>query len=73
MADLGSSLLKMKLFQDISNAASKEFALEKAMAKMKGEWENVRFNCQPYRESGVSILSGVDDIQVFRNGFFLNI
>ena len=37
------------------------------MAKMKGEWENVRFNCQPYRESGVSILSGVDDIQVFRD------
>ena len=23
-----------------------------------------RFNCQPYRESGVSILAGVDDIQV---------
>ena len=26
-----------------------------------------RFNCQPYRESGVSILSGVDDIQVQLN------
>jgi hypothetical protein len=28
--------------QEISSSASKEFALEKAMAKMKGEWENVR-------------------------------
>ena len=25
----------------------------------------MRFACEPYRESGVSILSGVDDIQVF--------
>jgi hypothetical protein len=28
--------------QEISSSASKEFALEKAMAKMKAEWENVR-------------------------------
>ena len=50
--------------QEISASASKEFALEKAMGKMKDEWEHVRFACQPYRESGVSILAGVDDIQV---------
>ena len=52
---------------DISSSASKEFALEKAMGKMKGEWEHVRFACEPYRESGVSILAGVDDIQVKLN------
>ena len=27
-------------------------------------FSQVRFACEPYRESGVSILSGVDDIQV---------
>ena len=63
MIDAGVHKLGERL-AEISSSASKEFALEKAMAKMKGEWEHVRFACEPYRESGVSILSGVDDIQV---------
>jgi hypothetical protein len=28
------------------------------------EWQNILFECNPYRESGVSILSGVEDVQV---------
>ena len=63
MIDAGVHKLGDRL-QEISSSASKEFALEKAMGKMKDEWEHVRFVCEPYRESGVSILASVDDIQV---------
>ena len=31
---------------------------------MKTEWDNVQFTFVAYRETGVSILSAVDDIQV---------
>ena len=71
MIDAGVHKLGERL-AEISSSASKEFALEKAMAKMKGEWEHVRFACEPYRESGVSILSGVDDIQVRMGGIIRN-
>lgn len=43
--------------EEIGATASKEYALEMAMAKMKDEWLNVVFECIPYRESGVSTLT----------------
>ncbi|XP_067685210.1 dynein axonemal heavy chain 3-like [Haliotis asinina] len=49
---------------DISSQASKEFALEKALSKMKTEWESVHFNFVAYKDSGISILSAFDEIQV---------
>ncbi|OCT58631.1 dynein heavy chain 12, axonemal [Xenopus laevis] len=50
-------------FEQISVAASKEFSLEKAMHTMVELWDNISFSTSPYRESGVSILSAVDEIQ----------
>uniref|UniRef100_A0A4W6E1J2 Dynein axonemal heavy chain 12 n=1 Tax=Lates calcarifer TaxID=8187 RepID=A0A4W6E1J2_LATCA len=50
-------------FESISAAASKEFSLEKAMQTMMHIWDGVSFHHQPYRETGVSILTALDEIQ----------
>ncbi|RMX38335.1 hypothetical protein pdam_00005508 [Pocillopora damicornis] len=70
--DSGSTLRKvlkfnlrpfMDEFEGISVGASKEFSLEKAMQKMVDEWDSVMFNTTEYRDTGVSILAAVDEIQ----------
>ncbi|XP_055503511.1 dynein axonemal heavy chain 12 [Leucoraja erinacea] len=70
--DSGTTLRKMlrlnltpflEKFEETSAAASKEFSLEKAMHTMDEAWESISFNTSLYRDSGVSILSAVDEIQ----------
>ena len=70
--DSGTSLRKMlkydlephlEAFEGVSVAASKEFSLEKAMQKMEDDWDPIVFNTTAYRDSGVSILTSVDEIQ----------
>ncbi|CAH1783206.1 unnamed protein product, partial [Owenia fusiformis] len=49
---------------DISSQASKEYALEKALEKMQKDWGAMHFTFVPYKETGISILSAFDDVQV---------
>ncbi|CAF3483983.1 unnamed protein product [Rotaria sp. Silwood1] len=53
----------MDQFEVVSAGASKEFSLEKALRKMQDDWEPVMFNTSKYKETGLTILSSVDDIQ----------
>ncbi|CAL9702663.1 unnamed protein product [Knipowitschia caucasica] len=50
-------------FESVSAAASKEYSLEKAMQTMVTVWDDVSFHHQPHRETGVSILTSLDEIQ----------
>ncbi|KAG7264995.1 hypothetical protein CRUP_017155 [Coryphaenoides rupestris] len=50
--------------EEIGASASKEHSLETALEKMRGEWEELRFSFTPYRDTGISIVSAVDDVQV---------
>ena len=40
------------------------FVYFQALEKMKTEWEAMFFTFVPYKDTGISILSAIDDIQV---------
>ncbi|KAL7290283.1 hypothetical protein TKK_0015983 [Trichogramma kaykai] len=57
-------LQHVERLEDVSAAASKEYSLEQSLRHMQREWQEVRFELLAYRESGVSVLAGCDDIQL---------
>ncbi|XP_032895202.1 dynein heavy chain 3, axonemal-like [Amblyraja radiata] len=48
----------------ISSQASKEYTLEKALSKMRKDWEEVDFTFVRYKDTSIDILAAQDDIQV---------
>ncbi|CAH8618645.1 unnamed protein product [Heterobilharzia americana] len=54
----------LEQLEEVGAAAAKEHQLETTISKMKEEWRQMSFEMLPYRDTGLSILSAVDDIQV---------
>ncbi|XP_053350493.1 dynein axonemal heavy chain 3 [Clarias gariepinus] len=63
MVELGLNKHTDRL-EEMAACASKEYSLEKALEKMKNEWTELQFGFKPYRDTGTSVVSAVDDIQV---------
>lgn len=70
MIEYGLSVHIAKL-EEISSSATKEHSLESNLRKMQDEWAEIYFDLIPYRESGVEILSAVDDIQMLLDDHIL--
>lgn len=51
--------------EEIADAASKEFNIEKIMNKMQEDWEPVQVELKPWKDTGTYIVGGssVDEVQ----------
>ena len=61
MIELGL-LLHIAKLEEISSAAVKEHALQQSLQRMKEDWADIKFQFVLYRETGVHILTAIDDI-----------
>nr|XP_033343017.1 dynein heavy chain 7, axonemal [Megalopta genalis] len=61
--EMGLDSLASK-FEAISDNASKEATLEKAMDRMQKDWADLVFTVNPFKETGTHVIAGVDDIQL---------
>ncbi|KAJ8717801.1 hypothetical protein PYW07_005731 [Mythimna separata] len=50
-------------YEIISVAATKELALITNLNKMMAEWTDICFKTNPYKDTGINILTALDDIQ----------
>ncbi|CAB3257081.1 unnamed protein product [Arctia plantaginis] len=54
---------KIDQYEIVSIAATKELALITSFKNMMAEWNDVCFKTSPYKDAGLHILSGLDDIR----------
>ncbi|XP_055621192.1 dynein axonemal heavy chain 12 [Toxorhynchites rutilus septentrionalis] len=50
-------------FEIISIGANKELQLQQNLAAMIKEWETIEFKLNPFKDTNINILSGLDEIQ----------
>uniref|UniRef100_A0AAG5DIC0 Dynein heavy chain linker domain-containing protein n=1 Tax=Anopheles atroparvus TaxID=41427 RepID=A0AAG5DIC0_ANOAO len=50
-------------FEIISIGANKELALQQSLQAMIAEWENIVFKLSAFKDTGINILTGLDEIQ----------
>ncbi|VVC27190.1 Hypothetical protein CINCED_3A023641 [Cinara cedri] len=55
----------------ISDGATKESNLERKLNGMMGEWRDINFSISDYKDTGTSILSGMDDVQILLDDHIL--
>ncbi|XP_015440426.1 PREDICTED: LOW QUALITY PROTEIN: dynein heavy chain 7, axonemal [Dufourea novaeangliae] len=51
-------------FEGISDNASKEATLEKAIDRMQKDWTDLAFTVNPFKDTGTYVIAGVDEIQL---------
>ena len=56
--------LSWRRCKSVSVNASKEYGLEKALAKMHADWDGLEFRIIEYKDTGTYIVGGTDEIQV---------
>lgn len=54
----------MDLYDVISSGATKERELLRNLLKMQGEWADILFKTGSFKDTGITILTALDDIQV---------
>eukprot|EP01105_Mastigella_eilhardi_P018534 TRINITY_DN42_c0_g2_i2.p1 TRINITY_DN42_c0_g2~~TRINITY_DN42_c0_g2_i2.p1 ORF type:complete len:4316 (+),score=1161.39 TRINITY_DN42_c0_g2_i2:1869-12950(+) len=52
----------LQIIQQVTELAGKEYVIEAALTKMEKEWEDVKFDVRPYRNTGTYVIRGTDDI-----------
>ncbi|TPX32092.1 hypothetical protein SmJEL517_g04759 [Synchytrium microbalum] len=50
-------------FETVSDAATKEFSLQKTLQKMRDDWGPLIFTLIDYKDTGTRILSSLDEVQ----------
>lgn len=70
MIDIDIMRILQKL-EEISNAAGKEFELNKQLMGMQVEWTDVKFDCLPYRDTDGFLLASVEEVQTLLDDHIL--
>lgn len=70
MIDAGIQRIADQL-ETVARAAGNEFELNMQLATMQLEWNGVRFELLPYRDSGTHILAALDDVQTLLDDHIL--